>query len=272
MSENENILSKAVLDVIKKRRSVRHFSSKRIPENVLDDIISAGVYAPSGSNSQNQRFMVLTDREALRQLDRQRYVWPYPSYERRKKSGAPGVIANANVAILVFADAKEDNGIDNGEYYIWHTLDMQNCAASIQNMLIMATAHKVGSVWISATPEMNRSRVINHHSWAHVLGKLGVPEHFKVQGMVLLGYPAKGCDENGFPLGENMHGARRWATTERADLKNYLIDYQSFPTQTSERLNVVERLLVGLLIVASHLLIKIVSYIDKKIYNLEVRK
>jgi len=43
-----------VLENIKTRRSVRKFRPDPVPKDILDKIIEAGLYAPSGMNRQSQ--------------------------------------------------------------------------------------------------------------------------------------------------------------------------------------------------------------------------
>jgi len=51
----------AVIEAIKKRRSVRSYESKPIPRDIINTIIEAGNEAPSAMNSQPWRFVVFED-------------------------------------------------------------------------------------------------------------------------------------------------------------------------------------------------------------------
>ena len=53
------------LDAILTRRSTRKFSGEPIPKEIIEKVIEAGRYAPSGGNSQATHFMVFTDRDIL---------------------------------------------------------------------------------------------------------------------------------------------------------------------------------------------------------------
>ena len=50
------------LELIKTRRSTRRFQDRAVERELLDQIIEAGRYAPSGGNSQTTHFFVITDR------------------------------------------------------------------------------------------------------------------------------------------------------------------------------------------------------------------
>ena len=50
-----------VLEVIKKRQSVRSYQDKEIPEEILRQVLEAGRLAPSASNRQDWKFIVVKD-------------------------------------------------------------------------------------------------------------------------------------------------------------------------------------------------------------------
>lgn len=52
-----------VMENILTRRSIRAFKNKEIPREELEQIVQAGLYAPSGQNRQTWKFTVVTDRE-----------------------------------------------------------------------------------------------------------------------------------------------------------------------------------------------------------------
>jgi nitroreductase/Pyruvate/2-oxoacid:ferredoxin oxidoreductase delta subunit len=57
--------------LLRERRSVRIYTSDPVPEDILNKILDAGRYAPTGSNSQNVHYVVLTSPgqiEALRKM------------------------------------------------------------------------------------------------------------------------------------------------------------------------------------------------------------
>ena len=57
-----------ILDVIRTKRAVREFSSQPVPEEVIREILEAGRLAQSSKNDQPWHFVVVHEREALRQL------------------------------------------------------------------------------------------------------------------------------------------------------------------------------------------------------------
>lgn len=51
------------IKVLTTRRSVRKFKSDPVPEKVLDEILTAGMYAPTGMGQQSPIIIVITDPE-----------------------------------------------------------------------------------------------------------------------------------------------------------------------------------------------------------------
>ena len=83
-----------MLDVIITRRSVRRYSDRGIPKNVLDKIIEAGRQSPSAANKQPYHFIVVTDSEIKKELRGLVYCF---------LKNAPVVIVScANPNLLVF--------------------------------------------------------------------------------------------------------------------------------------------------------------------------
>ncbi len=265
-----------VENAILKRRSVRHFTSEKIPADTLRRLVKAGIYAPSGSNWQNQRFLIVDQPEELMRLGKHRFVWPYKNanLERVKKSHPGGIIGNATAAIIVFSDSYQNDRRGNGEYYIWEGLETQNCSASIQNILTLATALKIGSCWISASDSMNYTRLFSGKSWRSVLTGYEIPECFKLQGIVILGHPKS--YEDGYPAGEKKHGATIWQSTERKNVDFYLInqkDNQKYKENSDPiRISILDKIQVRVFSRLIQIARRLSNFCDRKIHSIEIVK
>ena len=185
--ENIQIVEAALLN----RHSVRHFNSNKIPHQDLLRLVKAGIHAPSGSNWQNQRFLLVEDDEELMRIGKHRFVWPYKgaNHQRIKKNYPAGIIGNSAAAIIVFSNSLDNDRRGNGEYYLWEGLESQNCSASIENILTLATAMGIGSCWVSASDKMNYTRMFSGQSWRKIFANYQIPSYYKLQGIVILGYP-----------------------------------------------------------------------------------
>ncbi len=212
------------MEVIQRRRSVRFFTDQPILREDLDALITAGIYAPSGSNWQNQRFLLVTDKPEIERIGASRYVFPWltKSGEQARERKPGGLLGESAALILVFADALENDRRLNGEYHIWEPLEVQNTAASIQNILLVAAARGIGTCWISASDRMCFTRLFSGGSWRRLLANYAIPNSYKLHGIIACGYPRK-TDELGYPSGEAKHGATLWQAVERKPLDYYLI-------------------------------------------------
>ena len=59
---------KELLEIIKKRRSVRVYKSGKVTEDQLELILEAARWAPSGANTQPWEFVVTRDREKMKKV------------------------------------------------------------------------------------------------------------------------------------------------------------------------------------------------------------
>ena len=57
-----------VFEAIKNRRSIRKYQEKDIPDEIIDKILEAGRWAPSGFNYQPWKFAVIKDKELKAKL------------------------------------------------------------------------------------------------------------------------------------------------------------------------------------------------------------
>ncbi|MEM9761031.1 MAG: nitroreductase family protein [Pseudomonadota bacterium] len=255
--------------IIHRRRSCRHFTDEAVAMETLLRIIEAGTYAPSGSNTQNVRYLVMTDPKALERLDSARFVWPYRSYVKRVgEAKRMGLIGRAPAAILVYADASLTGTKDGAEYHVWRSLDTQNACAAIENMLLMATALGVGTTWISASEVMGQTRMLLGSSWQAALPNYDIPDDYHIQGIVILGYP-KRRDDAGFPSGEGMHGVD-WTPTERQPVTSYLIDpAKDQRTRARVQPDGTTRLQLKVLSAAITRLLRLVYRLERRLLRLE---
>lgn len=60
-----------ILENIKTRRSTRSYQDKAVPKSDLEQILTAGLYAPSANNTQNWQFTVVEGAEKLTLLQKQ---------------------------------------------------------------------------------------------------------------------------------------------------------------------------------------------------------
>ncbi|MEJ1296695.1 MAG: nitroreductase family protein [Candidatus Sedimenticola sp. (ex Thyasira tokunagai)] len=273
-SENARNRSEIVREVILARRSKRMFVDDLVPHADLLELIEAGSYAPSGSNAQNQRFLLIEDKNEIERIGEIRWVFPYKTNATRKNATRnkrpSGIVGNAAALIIVFSDSLLTDPRDNGEYYIWEALEIQNCSASIENILLLATAKGIASCWVSASENMNYSRLLTGKTWRDALENYDIPESYKVQGVVLLGYPSS-WDDKGYPRGEKMHGVS-WQSVERASVDHYMISKKKSPADNANNsITTLRNLRIRALRKLIRFNLRVVRFLGKHLYLVEKR-
>lgn len=145
-----------VFDAISGRRSVREFTVESVGDDVIEKILEAGRWAPSGLNNQPWKFKVVRDSETKRKL---------ASCTKYRQ-----IIENAPVSICVF--------LDSGEGYD-RTKDVQAVGACIQNMLLAVHAQGLGAVWLG--------EILNQRKKAEEI--LAAPKSCELMAVLAVGRP-----------------------------------------------------------------------------------
>lgn len=179
----------SLLELIKKRRSIRRFKPDPIPDEYVDKIIEAARWAPSGANSQPWEFIVVKKEEL-----RKRIIEPLMEYTNlvhkaeltreprlRFKWFGPGFV-RAPVFILLCGDVRTKDA-----YPLLITLQRSSSifASSLANaflyMTLVATTLGLGSQWVSATTTPYVQSIIKD--------LLKIPKELEIYDMLAVGYP-----------------------------------------------------------------------------------
>jgi len=194
--------------VIYRRRSVRLFQERPVPRELLARVVEAGQFAPSSGNCMPWKFIVITDRELIREVERQamkvlrrmknlyydpagkRRAWrnalfsasswvavnkidprPFTAMEKADRCG--GVIYwNAPAVILV---AKNGRGIGNP--------DLDGGIAA-QNMVLAAHSLGLGTCYIGLAVEP-----LTYPHLKKLRERLGIVPPWEPLTSIAVGYP-----------------------------------------------------------------------------------
>jgi len=263
--------SETLTKIITARRSVRSFSDKPISIQDIEDLVSAGIYAPSGSNAQNQRFLIITEKSDLNALGSIRWVWPYTtrrSNDQLRLSKPAGIIGSAAATIVVFSDSSLTDRRCNGEYPIWESLEVSNASASIQNILLLATAKGIASCWLSFNHKMSNTRLMSNKSVSNAFPSYRIPPYLKPQGIVILGYPNR-TDDEGFPYGEEYHGTTH-QPVRRKSIDHYLVKASSSSDKITKQYSLIQRGKRKILAFVVKATSKATIYFSSKLEHLEL--
>lgn len=146
------------IEAIRTRRSVRGFTDEDISDEIIEQVLDAGRWAPSGLNNQVWRFIVVRDPETKIALSKLTEYGP--------------TIKNAPVLIVVFLDK---------DYMYNYTKDVQSIGACIQNMLLAIHSLGLGAVWLGEI--LKNKEMVNK--------VLDAPESYELMAVVALGHPTR---------------------------------------------------------------------------------
>ena len=148
------------------RRSIRAYTDRQVSDELLETVLNAGIYAPSGMNTQGVRLVAVRDRQTRDLLSKLNAA--VMGTDRDPFYGAPCVV-------VVLADPEIYGG--------W----VEDGALALGNMMNAAHALGLGSCWI------HRARqVFDSPEGKELLQKWGLPGHLRGVGNCILGFPA--CD------------------------------------------------------------------------------
>ena len=133
------------------------YTDEAVSEGELQNLLEAGMAAPSASNRKPWRFVVVSDRETL---DALAVAHPYGK-----------MLARAGAAIAVCGDP----GISS-----WW---VQDCSAATENILVAAAALGLGAVWLGSHGNPEREEAIR--------AVLGIPDEIGVLSLLSIGHPAE---------------------------------------------------------------------------------
>jgi nitroreductase len=148
------------LENIRTRRSIRKYLDKPVPQEILQQVLAAAMYAPSACNQQPWQFIVVDDRRLLREVPK---VHPYAT-----------MAAEAPLAILVCGDSRLEQV--PGYWVI-------DCSAAVENLLLAAHALGLGAVWTGVYPQQERVEGFRR--------MFGLPKNVIPHSLIPLGYPAE---------------------------------------------------------------------------------
>ena len=146
------------IEAIMTRRSIRKYTDKPVPDEVVKQLLQAAMAAPSARNEQPWHFVVISDRSLLNQV---------PSFHPYSH-----MLKEAALAILVCVDPQLEISRGRG---------VLDCSAATENILLAAHALGLGAVWLGIYPAEERM--------AGIRKLLNMPVDIVPISLVSVGYP-----------------------------------------------------------------------------------
>lgn len=151
-----------VYQAILKRRSIRKFKPDKIPENTLEKLKNAIIWAPSAGNLQSRIFYFVFNEEKKKKLAEAAFNQIF--------------IKEAPLVIVGCCDLKRVSVYGERGKKIYSICDV---SAAVENLMLLAVNEGLGTCWIGAFDEERVSRILK------------LPKNEKPMVIVPVGYPLK---------------------------------------------------------------------------------
>jgi nitroreductase len=172
-----------VHELFRYQRAIRTFTAEEVPDALVDQVLTAAIHGPSGSNTQPWHFIVIRDR-AVKQAISEVYEEARTAANRDRPQAAGVVrqpLAAAPVLIVacVNTPASGQAGFQTGA----------SIYPSVQNLMLAARALGLGTVLTT----LHRRRKAQIHAI------LGIPDHIESAAIIPLGWPDREYGPNRRP-------------------------------------------------------------------------
>ncbi len=151
-----------VMKAIRERRSIRHFTDYNIPDNTVDKLIEALIWAPSAGNLQSRKFYFVRDDVLKMQL-------AAAALNQTFIAEAPLVVVGCTDSLI--SSRYGERGVT--------LYTIQDVSASLMCMMLAAHAEGLGTVWVGAFREDDVARA------------LSLPRNLRPVAIVPIGRPAR---------------------------------------------------------------------------------
>ena len=158
-----NTVQHDLLTLIRTRRSVRAYKPDPVPADLLDAVLEAGTWAPTGGGRQSPTIVAVTDPAARRQI---------AALKARVMGSDTDPYYGAPAVVLVLADGASRTFVEDG-----------SCV--LENIMLAAHALGLGTVWVHRERE-----IFDSEEGKALLRAWHLPETLRGVGAVALGYPA----------------------------------------------------------------------------------
>ncbi len=152
-------------DAILQRHSVRNFSNKRVSLNLIHKIIKFANLAPSAGNLQARDFIIVDDFEIKKRLS-------YAALNQEFIVEAP-----VNIVVCTNLNRISSYGKRGRELYC-----IQDSAAAIEHILLLAVDNALGACWVGAFDEVEVTKILN------------LPSYIRPVAIIPIGYPVDMVD------------------------------------------------------------------------------
>jgi nitroreductase len=155
-----------MIELLRRRRSIRKFTSEKVADDIVGTIIEAALRAPSSRGINPWEFILVDDSDTLHRLS------------KAKQHGSE-FLKGAPLGIVVCADSSKSD--------VW----VEDCSIAAIIIQLQALSLGLGSCWAQIR---NRPHDASMSAEAYVQELLGMPEQIRVEAIIGIGHPAEKKD------------------------------------------------------------------------------
>lgn len=147
------------MSLIFKRQSIRKFTDRKVPQELIENLLKAGMQAPSAGNQQAWEFIVVSnpeDKQAISEMHQ---------FAKPAKNASHLIVTLGN--------------LNNARF---HRMIDQDLGACNENILLQATHEGLGAVWLGFHPLEERTLKLKEY--------LDIPDNCIPFSVICVGYPA----------------------------------------------------------------------------------
>lgn len=163
-------MNQTIKDIIS-RRSVKKYTDQPVPMELIEQVVEAGTYAPSGMNKQSAKIIAVTNKEMRDRLSRINLEIVI-GRNLTTSSGHNDPFYGAPVVLVVLAQKEVGTNVYDGSLVM-------------ENLMIAAQSLGLGSCWIHRAKE-----TFETEEGKQILAELGIPDEYVGIGNCILGYAA----------------------------------------------------------------------------------
>lgn len=173
------------IDNIISRRSVKKYTNEPVPTELVEEVVKAGMYAPSGMNMQSAKIIAVTNKEMRDRMSRIN-LEIIMGKNLKTSSGHSDPFYGAPVVLVVLAKKDCFTRVYDGSLVM-------------ENMMIAAQSLGLGSCWIHRAKE-----TFETEEGKQILAELGITEEYEGIGNCILGYAAPDAPKPQSPRKEDF--------------------------------------------------------------------
>ncbi|MDR0842216.1 MAG: nitroreductase family protein [Acidobacteriota bacterium] len=196
----QNKYGQEFLDVLTARKSIRRYKPDPVPDEMIDKILEAARWAPTGENYQPWRFIVVRDQEtrnkigdlALEGSGSRMTSWYCLNELQKRFEGIEDPVKRAGVLEFMYSGkvsefAKQAPVVIAviGDLRVGSVDVPYDCCAALDSMTLQAHAMGLGSCWVYGPVASTRDAI----RFKELLGIPTAMGYYKVVSYLAVGYP-----------------------------------------------------------------------------------